>query len=180
MLRVSLVGLALGLVVAGCSDEEVAPRPELPTTPVPLWNPCDGLAPPDVSRLFATTFTTATGTPEEPRCTFTPEDDGDPALDVNYQQYAGSMDDLFHSFGQVTDGAETQVSDPTVTGADEARVVVDVVDDTLAVTGFVQNGELFQVVNAIDPAPYDRSRMAAGVRALLADLASHAAESGLS
>ena len=42
---------------------------------------------------------------------------------------------------------------------------------TLLVTGFVQNGDLVQVVNVVDPTPFDRRRLVAAVRTVMADLA---------
>ena len=47
-------------------------------------------------------------------------------------------------------------------------------------TGFVRNGRLVQVVNALDPKPYRRDGIRTAVEALLGDLAAHASESGIS
>lgn len=169
------------LLAAGCSssssDSDGAPAtpPGHPTTAPALWNPCDGLQPRQVARLFATTFTVDAGTPSEPACRFTPSAEGDVGLDVNYQIFAGSLEELFETFG--TAGDSTEVTTVRVAGADDARLVVDAVDDTLLVTGFVQNGRLVQVVNALDPDPAPRAKVVAGVRSLLADLSAHAADS---
>ena len=181
---VVLVSAALTAVLAaGCSssssgsDGEPATPPGHPSTAPALWNPCDGLEPPQVARLFRTTFTVDAGTPSEPACRFTPAADGDVGLDVNYQIFAGSLEELFATFG--TAQASTEVTTVRVRGADDARLVVDTVDETLLVTGFVQNGRLVQVVNALDPDPAPRARVVAGVRALLTDLSAHADESAV-
>ncbi len=182
---VRLVGLvgAVVLAVAGCSSDDggdVAPRPDPPSTAPDLWNPCDGLDGDRLSTAFGTTLDTRTGTDEAPVCSFTPQTDGEPAVDVNYQLYPGTLDDLLDSFGRLSPGAATTVGSPRVAGADDARLIVTVDDDgTLAVTAFVKNGGLVQVVNALDPAPFDRARVLRGTRVVMGGVAAHAADSGL-
>lgn len=190
-MRRSLVPAVVPAVVAACllgltacsddePDEPTASRTPLPTDAPDLWNPCDGLDASAVSQAFGTTFDTRTGTPEAPLCSFTPQAEGDPALDVNYQLYPGTLDDLMESFGVLTEGATTKVTTPKVPQADDVRMIVDVTDDdTLAVTAFVQNGDLVQVVNALDPAPFKRDRVVRGVRSVITALATHAAASDL-
>ncbi|MEO9324066.1 hypothetical protein ABFT23_11280 [Nocardioides sp. C4-1] len=183
--RLTAALAAVLLLAAGCGGgddtEATGTPPDLPTAPPELWNPCDGLDDTAVSTAFGTTFTVRRGSDSEPTCTFSPTTEGGPAIDVNYQLYAGTLEDLLKSFGVLADGADTRVSSPTVAGADDARVVSDVdADDTLAVTGFVRNGRLVQVVNALDPAPADRAAVEAAVTTMLEGLAAHAAESGIS
>jgi hypothetical protein len=176
-----VAALVAVLALAGCSssssssDGEPDTPPGHPTTAPALWNPCDGLRPARVAEAFRTTFTVDAGTDAAPACRFTPTADGDVGLDVNYQVFAGSLEELFGTFGAA--GPTTEVTAVRVRGADDARLVVDVVDDTLLVTGFVQNGRLVQVVNALDPEPAPRPRVVAAVRELLADLSEHAASS---
>ncbi|GAA5155501.1 hypothetical protein GCM10023340_40950 [Nocardioides marinquilinus] len=174
--------LALGL--GGCAGGDEPPLgqpPDLPDAPPALWNPCDGLDVPGVDRLFDTAYTAAVGTPAAPRCTFTPDDEGDPAVDVNYQLFPGTLDDLFDSFGDLAEDAQTEVEPVDVPRADDASIVTDVDDEgDLAITGFVQNGDLVQVVNVTDAKPFDRETVRRGVLALLKDLAAHGADSGLS
>ncbi len=172
-----MLALAATLAVSGCSGDDVAPRPPAPTATEALWNPCDGLDTARLERLLDTRLTTRTGTDSSPQCSFAPAEKGRPAIDVNYQLYPGTLDELFGSFGTSTG---TEVRDLDLPDADGARLVVSVDDDTLAVTGFVQNGELVQLVNAVDPRPYERKRLALAVRVMLRDLAAHADESGLS
>lgn len=175
--------LALTTALTACSgedDEPTGPPPTLPTRAPALWNPCDGLDPAAVSTAFGATFDTRTGTAEEPLCSFTPQEEGGPALDVNYQLFAGSLEDLVETFGVLAEGATTEVTTPEVPDADDARLIVDVTgDDTLAVTAFVQTGDLVQVVNALDPSPFDRAEVLRGVRTVIAGLATHAAGSDL-
>ena len=172
----------VALLAAGCSGDEVttAPRPELPTEAPDLWNPCDALDLADVSSLFDTTFAVRTGTPESPTCSFTPEIEGDPVVDVNYQLFPDDLQVLLDTFGELEPGALTRVNGPALDAADDARVIVDVQDGTLAITGLVQNGDLVQIVNALDPAPFDRGLLRRGVRTVLNQLATRAGESGLS
>jgi hypothetical protein len=173
----------LSVLAVGCSssssssDGKPATPPGHPSTAPAVWNPCDGLAPRRVARLFRTEFTVDAGTSSQPACRFTPTADGDAAIDVNYQIFAGTLVELFKTFG--ASQPTTEVTTVKVSEADDARVVVDVVDDTLLVTGFVQNGRLVQVVNAVDPAPYPRAAVVDAVIAVLGDLARHADESAV-
>ncbi len=151
-----LPALLVAVLAAGCSsapasDGEPATPPGHPTTAPAVWNPCDGLRPQRVARLFRTTFTVDAGTPGEPACRFTPTAEGEAGIDVNYQIFAGTLAELFATFG--TAEATTEVTMAQVPASDDARIVIDTVDDTLLVTGFVQNGRLVQVVNVLDPAP---------------------------
>ncbi|MBS44591.1 MAG: hypothetical protein CMH83_15790 [Nocardioides sp.] len=173
--------VAVGL--AGCGggstdDADLGPMPDLPTTTPALWNPCGGLDLDTMDERFGTSFSEATGTDSSPQCTFTPDEDGDVALDLNYSLYPGGLDDMFDTFGAVHDGAATTVATPSVDLADDARLVVDTTDGTLAVTGFVQTGDLVQVVNAIQPEPFDEAGVRRGVVAVLADLAAYADAEG--
>lgn len=183
--RIAVAFVAVLALVTGCGggddSEATGTPPELPTAPPELWNPCDGLDADAVSQAFGTTFTVRQGSASEPTCTFSPTTDGAPAIDVNYQLYAGTLADLLKSFGVLAEGADTNVTTPTVAEADDARLVSDVDgEQTLAVTGFVRNGRLVQVVNALDPAPADRRKVEAAVTTLLGSLAAHAADSGIS
>lgn len=172
--------LAVGLSLAGCTgddggSEETRPPPDLPTTAPPLWNPCDGLDAAQLERRYGARFEQQTGTESAPRCTFTPRQDGGPAVEVNYQLFPGDLEELFATFGELPEGSDTEVSSPRVPRADGARLVVEPSQQTLTLTGFVRNGNLVQVVNAIDPAPYDRQSLTRAVTLTLTDLATHAA-----
>ncbi|WP_139980090.1 hypothetical protein [Nocardioides litoris] len=176
------LALAGGLVACGGDDDAptTGERPSLPADAPELWNPCDGLDPEAVSTSFGVRFTVRTGTDAEPQCSFAPTAEGDPAVDVSYQLYAGTLDDLLRTFGNQEVAGRTQVASPEVPGADDARVISDVADDgTLAVTGFVRNGRLVQVVNALQPPPFQRPRIVTAVTAVLGGLAEHASESGI-
>lgn len=175
-------GLALGAAGCGGDDggEALGERPDLPSEPPELWNPCDGLEPAAVAAAFGAELDARTGTDAEPLCSFTPAEDGGPAVDVNYQLYPGTLDDLLATFGEPLVDGRTEVTAAEVPAADDARVISDVGDDdVLAVTGFVRNGQLVQVVNALDPAPFDQRAVRRAVTALLTPLAEHASGSGL-
>lgn len=167
---------ALPLLLAGCGDGDVGAKPELPTETPALWNPCDALDTAFVLEQFGSTTTKSAGSPTAPECRFAPaEKSGEAALTANYQLFGGSLDDFWAAMGQ-TDGAD--VRDPAVAGADAARIVVDAAKDQLYVTGFVQNGNLFEVVNLVDPAPYDEKGAVRGMEATLARLTTHADAEG--
>jgi hypothetical protein len=164
------------LTLAACGDDEVGAKPEQPSETPALWNPCDALDVAFVKKHFGATTTENDGTPTSPDCRFAPaESSGEPVLQANYQQYGGTLDELWEQMGQPV---KADVREPEVPGADAARIVVSVVKKQLYVTGFVQNGFLFQVVNLVDPAPYDKERDVRGVTATLAALSQHAAKSG--
>ncbi|WP_323791965.1 hypothetical protein [Nocardioides sp.] len=172
---------AVGALVGGLSgDDDPAAAPRTPIATdlgEPLWNPCDALAPTQVAELFGSTFDQQTGTAAEPRCIFTPTDEGGTILDINYQLYDGTLQDIVDQLGDPGDTSE--LLEPGVPGASGARIVVDTADDALAVTGLVRNGRLVQVVNALDLSPYDKDVTVDGVEALLAALAARAEDSGL-
>lgn len=180
--------VVLTLALAGCSgddaDEAVGPKPDLPTTVPALWNPCTALDLDRVEALLDATLTQDVGTDDDPVCHFVPDDDGGAAVDVNYQLFDGDMDQLIASFGIASDAPgtdeQTGVEELDVPRADGARLVSLVQDGTLTFTGFVQNGDLVQLVNVLDPQPFDRPRLKAAVAAMLGDLAARADESGLS
>lgn len=166
----------LPLVLAGCGGEDVGAKPDLPTETPALWNPCDALDAAFVLKHFGSTTTEHAGTPTLPECRFAPaKDSGEAALTANYQLFSGSLDDFWAKMGQ-TAGADVRT--PDVPLADAARIVVDAAKDQLYVTGFVQNGTLFEVVNLVDPAPYDEERAVRGVEATLGALSAHADEAG--
>lgn len=177
--RVAALAAALvtPLALAGCGGggTTAAPPPTFPTTPdQALWNPCDALPTPTVEKLLGVDLDVRRGSPTAPVCTFTPAKEGGPALNANYQQFGGTLTQLIDSFGQGT----ATVLTPRVPRADDARVIV-ATGKTLALTGFVQNGELVQVVNLVDPAPYRRPALLRAMTTVLDDLAGHAASSGL-
>ena len=167
--------LALPVLLVGCGDDD--PPPPAPTPTEALWNPCDAFDAADIERAFGNPVTEDDGTPTAPICTFTPESDGDPVIDANYQVYAAGLDKIFETLGR---SKTATVRSPEVRGADDARVVVDSDDDQLYVSGFVQNGDLIQTVDAIDPAPYDRDRVVRAVTWALGRLSAHARGADLS
>ena len=99
---VVLGGSATGLAVVLAGDDEpaVPPRTPIPSELAePLWNPCDTLDPTEVADLFGATFDQQTGTDQAPRCTFTPTVEGETVLDINYQLYGGTLEDVVTQLG---------------------------------------------------------------------------------
>lgn len=171
-LAVLLLGAALAL--SACGDDRTDP-PRIDEEPPAVWNPCDGLATPVLQRAFGVGFTKEDGEPTSPRCTFQPTDEGGPALDANYMLFPAGLDAAWDSMGTLTG----DVQEIEVAGADDARLVVKVAQGSLLVTGFVQNGDLIQIVNLVDPAPHDRAVDVAGVRRVLTAMSKHAETNGV-
>ncbi len=171
-------GVVLLLGLAGCGgDDKAAPEPDQPSETPALWNPCDAIDPAFVEAAFGSVAKEVNGTPTEPDCRFTPDEaSGDPVVVASYLQFAGGLDAAWETMGQPEDA---KVTEPVIEGADAARIVTDVVERQLYVTGFVQNGVLIQNVNVVDPAPYDREAVLAGVRRTLAAFSRHAVEAGI-
>ncbi len=169
--------LAVLLLLAGCGGEEVGEKPDLPDETPALWNPCDVLDPELIERAFGSVATEESGTPEAPECRFKPdEESGQAVVTSSYTLFDGTLDEAWDTMGQPE---RAEVMEPDVEGADAARIVVEVVKKQLYVTGFVENGDLIQNVNVVDPAPYDEEQVLAGVRTVLTALSQHAAESGV-
>ncbi|MDN5744908.1 MAG: hypothetical protein L0H31_07275 [Nocardioidaceae bacterium] len=175
-LRVPLLVLLLAplLVLSACGSGDVGPKPTYPSETPALWNPCDGLKLGFVKQTFGASFTKQSGTPTKPECRFVPKKGG-PAVNANYQMFGGSLDEFFTAMDVPTDA---DVRTPKVAASDGVRIVVSAEKDQLYVTGFVQNGFLFQVVNVVDPAPYDKETVVQGVGAVLGQLSEHAADKG--
>lgn len=161
-LAAPILALALALPLAGCGEDEV-PRYEPAGPAEPLFNPCTALDVAEVSRLLGTELAQESGTPDAPVCTFTPLAEGGPVLNANYQQLDSGLDSIFEGMG-VEQSAVTQVRVP---GADDARVVVDTDGEQLFVSGFVENGDLIQTLDLVDPEPFDRERAVTAVRQVL-------------
>lgn len=166
--------LAVAALVAGCGNDDVGAKPDLPSETPALWNPCDALDVAFVKAQFGATTTKYAGTASSPECRFAPaKGSGAPALSANYQLFSGTLEDFWKRMGQPDDA---DVREPKVPGADAARIVVSAEKDQLYLTGFVQNGALFEVVNLVDPKPYDEQQAVRGMTATLGRLSAHARE----
>ena len=173
-LGVVLLGL---LLLAGCGEDEVGEKPDLPDETPALWNPCDVLDSALIKSAFGSVASEESGTPEAPECRFKPDEkSGQAVVTSSYTLFDGTLDEAWETMGQPE---KAEVSEPEIEGADAARIVVDVVKKQLYVTGFVENGDLIQNVNVVDPSPYDEQQVLAGVRTLLTALSEHAVESGV-
>jgi hypothetical protein len=161
-----------GLLLTACGEDEVGAKPHLPSELPARWNPCDTLDAAFVEKHFGSKTTEHNGTPQSPECRFAPtKESGHAAVSANYQLFGGTLDDFWDAMGQAPDA---DVRKPAIKGADAARIVVAIEQKQLYVTGFVQNGNLFEVVNVVDPAPYDEARVVRGTEATLARLSAHA------
>lgn len=170
-----LGGLTLAVTLAACGDEPPASDPAAAVPTTPLWNPCDGLSPEGVGEVLGAQVTMDAGRPAAPRCAFTPAEEGGAAIDANYVLFPAGLDEAWDTMGAL-DGT---VTNPPIAGADDARMVVNVQEGSLLVTGFVQNADLIQVVNLVDPAPYDRAVGLRAVRQVMTDLSAHAEDSAI-
>jgi hypothetical protein len=156
--RTGRVALALAvplLLVAGCGDDD-GPPPAAPTPTEALWNPCEALDAPEVAAHFGGQVKEENGSPTEPACAFTPRTKGDPVVDANYVLFGAGLDEAWKTMGR---SKTATVTSPRVRGADDTRLVVNAHGGQLFVSGFVQNGDLIQTVDAVDPKPYDRKRL---------------------
>ncbi len=163
----------LTALLAGCGDDTPEP-PDFSESDTPaLWNPCDALDVAWVEEQFGVATTEETGTASEPECRFRPKVDGDPVITAEYVLFIGSLEDAWQTMQQPEEAA---VRSPSIADADDARLVVNQSKKQLSVSGFVENGDLIQIVNLVDPAPYDTARAERGVRRMLGVLAQTAAE----
>jgi hypothetical protein len=171
------LGVATTLLLGGCGGDDLGAKPDLPTETPPLWNPCDALDTHLIAKEFGSQTTEEHGTPTEPECRFKPDaKSGDAVVTSSYTLFKGTLAEAWETM-QPKKSAD--VRNPSIKDADDARVVVDVVKKQLYVTGFVENGDLIQNVNVVDPAPYDEQQVLAGVSAVLTVLSEHADANGL-
>ncbi len=177
MRAAAVLALLAAAALAGCSDDEpgaTTPEHTLPSTPAePAWNPCDALDPAPVSRALGAEVTLEAGTPEAPRCSLLPVEPGGPTLNVTY---AWTQVGLAETIDQLQLPEGVDVRTPEVAGADDARLVVNVRDDAAAVTGFVDDGDLVQTVNALDLAPHDAATLVAATTEVVRQLSAAAPE----
>ena len=165
------------LLLAACGGDEAGAKPELPTETPALWNPCDAIDTAFVKKHFASVTEERNGSPTQPDCRFVPEEEtGDPVVTANYLLFPGKLEEAWESMGQSPDA---DVREPRIEGADAARIVVAVEKNQLYVTGFVQNADLIQKVDVVDPGPFDKAAVIAGVRATLTALSRHAGTEGV-
>ena len=98
-------------------------------------------------------------------------------MDANYLLFPEGLDAAWETMGRPETAT---VTTPNVRGADDTRLVVDADAQQLYVSGFVQNGDLIQTVDAVDPKPFDRRQVVDAVTWALGELSDHAQESGVS
>ncbi|GGO74236.1 DUF3558 family protein [Nocardioides deserti] len=169
------------LLLAGCSggggDEDepagASPHGGATTPAATSWNPCDDVEPEEVGELLGSAVTEEDGEPGAMRCTYLPVEEGGPTLDVNYLWFDGSFAEAWETIGGDVAG---RVSDLDLPTADAARTVVQVTDDAVVVTGFVQTGGLIESVNAIVLDPGQRDSLLRATRGLLRLLSERAPE----
>lgn len=168
--------LPLALLLAACGGGGSA-KPAFPSDTPALWNPCDALDPALIHRSFGVQTQEDDGTSSQPNCAFTPvhRKTDKFALNANYQLTPVDLQTLWNSMHL---SKKADVRRPSIAQADDARMVVHYTTKLLTITGFVQNGDLFQVVNVVDPAPYATQRDVAGVETVLTELSKHAAQTG--
>jgi hypothetical protein len=173
--RLLAAGLLVSAALTGCSSGDEPSSTPSPSAPVDVWNPCDGLTAARIGKALGAEVRMDKGSTDAPRCAFLPTEKGGPVTNVTYGLFAGGIDEIWRTMG-VEKGV---ASHPRVPGADAARLLVKTRHKAAALTGFVQNGDLVQIINVLDPRPYDRaSIVAAGVQ-VMRDLSAHADEAGV-
>lgn len=175
MRKTALALLPLAAVLAACGSGSA--KPTFSSDAPALWNPCDAIDSALVHRSFGVQTKENDGTPSQPDCRFTPVDPKADsfALTATYQL---TPIDLQTYWKAMHFSKKANVQRPKIALADDARMVVHYTTKLLTITGFVQNGDLFQVVNVVDPAPYDVRRDTTGVEAVLTSLSQHADQTG--
>ncbi|NGN92217.1 hypothetical protein G5C66_05620 [Nocardioides sp. KC13] len=134
------------------------------------FNPCDGLDIAPVEKALGAQLRVEKGTSAAPRCALLPEESGGTAYELNYLPFKGTLADAWKTM----DVQSGEVSEPEVSGADDARLVKQQGVSSYAVTGFVQNGALIQSFNSVDLEPYDGKAMDRAAQALLEQLSANA------
>ena len=171
--------LSLAAVATGCSGGSASPAAtssdsstssEASKAAGVAWSPCDTLTAASVSSLVGEKVGENDGTSDQPRCTFTPAEDGGAAYDVSYLWFDGGLDAALDSMGAIS----SQLERVRLPGADAARVAVKARKSGVLVTGFVQTKGLVQSVNAVQLAPYDEQQVVGATKRLLAELAAQA------
>jgi hypothetical protein len=173
--RLLAAGLLVSAALTGCSSDDDPTATPTPSASVDVWNPCDGLSAARVGKALGTEVTMDTGTADSPRCAFVPAEKGGPVTNVTYGLFAGGIDEIWQTMG-VQKGVTSR---PKVPGADGARLLVKTRHKAAALTGFVQNGTLVQIINVLDPRPYDRATIVAAGVQVMRDLSAHADEAGV-
>jgi hypothetical protein len=175
-------GLAVLLsatLLAGCSSDGDQPSAHAtassptasPTTPA--FNPCAGVDAAAVSRALGTALRKETGTADNPRCALLPVEKGGPTFSLSYLWFDQGLEAAWSTM-QVPTGT---VSRPRITGADDARLVVNDSRSAYAVSAFLQNGRLIQTVNALALPPYGGPKVLRATKVLLGQLSSAAPSS---
>ena len=171
-----VLALALPLVAAGCGDDG-GPPPAAPSPTEALWNPCDALDAKGVGQAFGASATEHAGTADVAVVLVPAEVRRRPGRG---RQLRAVPRGPGRGLGDLGRSETATVTTPKVRGADDTRLVVDSDAQQLYVSGFVQNGDLIQTVDAVDPKPFDRRRVVDAVTWALGELSAHAQESGVS
>ncbi|WP_028659744.1 hypothetical protein [Nocardioides insulae] len=158
---------------AGAADEQGG-VPESDASQSKPFNPCDGLKVGPVSKALGAELTLDTGTEDAPRCALVPVEDGGAAFTLNYLFFAGSLEEAW----QTMDLEGGTVTRPHIPGTADARLVTNRTKDNYVVTGFIENGDLIQTVDAVDPRPYDVAGVDAAVTEILTQLSAKAPDTG--
>ena len=174
--RLAAVLAAGAVLLAGCGGDDTSAKPVLPSQTTPKWNPCDAIDSGLVRDAFGTVAKEEDGTPTAPQCRFAPAaDSGEAAVVASYLLFSGTLDEAWQTMGQKDDA---DVRRPDIPAADDARIVVSTAKKSIAVSGFVQNGDLIQSLNVVDPAPYDEDRLVSGAERILTAFSRHADDAG--
>lgn len=168
-----LAPVAAVALLAGCGEGEPVADPAPSTHSASPWNPCDGLDAGPISAALGATVRVEDGGGDVYRCAVLPEAEGDARMSITYQWSGVTLEEAWKQMG-IPAGRATS---PRIAGADAARLVVDAGPKAVAVTGFVQTGDLIQVVNALDLPPHDRGAVVGAVEVVLEQLVAAAPES---
>ncbi|WGL52734.1 DUF3558 family protein [Nocardioides sp. BP30] len=148
-----------------------AASPSASATPAATFNPCDSLSAAKISAALGAKVTISRGTATTPRCALLPVKKGGPTFDMSYLFFDGGLDAAWKTLSDKPAGT---VTEPTVPGADAAKLVVQRKKSGYVVSAFLQNGSLIQSLNGVALPPYDVKAMARATTEILAELSAGA------
>ena len=135
------------------------------------FNPCDSLSAKRISKALGATVSITTGTAATPRCGLLPAKKNGPTFELSYLWFDGGLDAAWKTLSDKPAGT---VTEPTVPGADAAKLIVQRKSSGYVVSAFLQNGKLIQSLNGVALPPYDAKAMARATTEILAELSAGA------
>jgi hypothetical protein len=171
--RLVLAVAPLLLALSACGNGASAGS----SSSTPVVQPCDAVDIPAVVKVLGTGLVKHTGTSSSPTCVLTSTVLGGANFSLNYQWwFQGGLEKAWRTIKKQVSGTVTR---ERVAGADDARLVVNTGRKAAYATGFVETGNLIQVVNA-QALPKNAARLRAATLTLMTQIAQGAPASATS